>query len=312
MKELELCPEDSVGRFRECVASFLRSERGARLFSPNTVRAYGGDLDSYVRWVERSGVDPFTVSHRQLRGYLADMSRARYSTATINRRLSAVRDLYRWLLDEGLTDQDSAAAIASPKRQKTLPNTLTESEAEAILGCCDGVDARDMRDRAFLELLYATGARISEISSLDIGDVDLERSQVTLFGKGSKTRIVPVYELAAERVAAYERDARPSLAARSGNERERALFLSTRGNRMSADALREVFERRATESGIGRHVTPHAMRHTFATELLAGGADLRSVQTLLGHSDLSTTQIYTHLTIDRMKAAARQAHPRSE
>ncbi|MGN0075368.1 MAG: tyrosine recombinase [Parafannyhessea sp.] len=304
--------EKSLGLFKGYIESFLRSNRGARLFSSNTVRAYASDLDSYVRWLERSGVDPLTVSHTQLRGYLADMNMAGYSTSTMNRRLSAVRDLYKWLLDEGIAEQDSAAAIASPKRAKSLPKTLTESEAEAILGVCGGTDVRDMRDRAFLELLYATGARISEISSLDVGDVDLSQRQVRLFGKGSKVRIVPIYKLACERVANYVRDARPILSAKSAREHEHALFLSTRGNRMSADALRTVFERRATESGIGRRVTPHAMRHTFATELLAGGADLRSVQTLLGHSDLSTTQIYTHLTIDRMKAAARQAHPRSE
>ncbi len=311
MSETESSSEESIARFREYVQSFLRSEKGARLFSDNTVRAYTCDLESYVRWVERSGVDPFKVSHPQLRGYLADMNRAKYSTATINRRLSAVRDLYRWLLEEGVTEQDSAAAIASPKRRKTLPKTLTEAEAEAILNSCDGNGAREMRDRAFLELLYATGARISEISSLNVDDVDLAQAQVRLFGKGSKVRIVPVYKLAIERVDAYEREARPKLSTRSDG-RERALFLSTRGNRMSADALRKVFEQRVVQSGIGRHVTPHAMRHTFATELLAGGADLRSVQTLLGHSDLSTTQIYTHLTIDRMKAAAKQAHPRSE
>lgn len=149
------------------------------------------------------------------------------------------------------------------------------------------------------------------MSKLDVRDVDLNQEQVRLEGKGSKTRIVPIYDLAAERVRSYVLEARPGLAAK-GNTREEALFLSTRGNRMSADALRTVFERRAVAAGIDRRVTPHAMRHTFATELLSGGADLRSVQTLLGHADLSTTQIYTHLTIDRMKAAARQAHPRGE
>jgi len=298
-------------RFRSCIGRFLRHIGGVERLSDNTVRAYSGDLQSYLDWVKRRQVDPFFVTHAELRGYLAEMSRARYSAATMNRRLSSVRDLYRWLVEEGVTTEDAAAAIVSPKRAKTLPRTLTEDEAERLLEACDGRDARDVRDRAFLELLYATGARISEVSKLDVRDVDLNQGQVRLEGKGSKTRIVPIYDLAAERVRSYVLEARPGLAAK-GNTREEALFISTRGNRMSADALRTVFERRAVAAGIDRPVTPHAMRHTFATELLSGGADLRSVQTLLGHADLSTTQIYTHLTIDRMKAAARQAHPRGE
>lgn len=298
-------------RFRSCIGRFLRHIGGVERLSDNTVRAYSGDLQSYLDWVKRRQVDPFHVTHAELRGYLAEMSRARYSTATMNRRLSSVRDLYRWLVEEGVTTEDAAAAIVSPKRAKTLPRTLTEDEAERLLEACDGREARDVRDRAFLELLYATGARISEVSKLDVRDVDLNQEQVRLEGKGSKTRIVPIYDLAAERVRSYALEARPGLAAK-GNTREEALFLSTRGNRMSADALRTVFERRAVAAGIDRRVTPHAMRHTFATELLSGGADLRSVQTLLGHADLSTTQIYTHLTIDRMKATARQAHPRGE
>lgn len=298
-------------RFRSCIGRFLRHIGGVERLSDNTVRAYSGDLQSYLDWVKRQQVDPFHVTHAELRGYLAEMSRARYSTATMNRRLSSVRDLYRWLVEEGVTTEDAAAAIVSPKRAKTLPRTLTEDEAERLLEACDGRDARDVRDRAFLELLYATGARIYEVSKLDVRDVDLNQEQVRLEGKGSKTRIVPIYDLAAERVRSYVLEARPGLAAK-GNTREEALFLSTRGNRMSADALRTVFERRAVAAGIDRRVTPHAMRHTFATELLSGGADLRSVQTLLVHADLSTTQIYTHLTIDRMKAAARQAHPRGE
>lgn len=298
-------------RFRSCIRRFVRHIGGVERLSDNTVRAYSGDLQSYLDWVKRRHVNPFHVTHAELRGYLAEMSQARYTTATMNRRLSSVRDLYRWLVEEGVTTEDAAAAIVSPKRAKTLPRTLTEEEAERLLEACDGRDAKDVRDRAFLELLYATGARISEVSKLDVRDVDLDQEQVRIEGKGSKTRIVPIYELAAERVRSYVLEARPGLAAK-GDTREEALFLSTRGNRMSADALRTVFERRAVTAGIDRRVTPHAMRHTYATELLSGGADLRSVQTLLGHADLSTTQIYTHLTIDRMKAAARQAHPRGE
>lgn len=296
-----------VARFEDYLALVERR-------SPNTVRAYAGDLDAYCLWVERCEVDPWNVSHAQLRRYLAEMSRARYSTATINRRLSAVRDLYGWLLREGLVTSDAAAALSGPKQAKRLPKVLSAEEAERLLSTCDDDDARSVRDRAFLELLYATGARISEVSGLDVDDVDLAGLRVRLFGKGSKERVVPLYQLAAERVRTYLTDVRPGLAARArGAQREtRALFLSTRGRRMSADALRTTFERRAAQAGLGSGVTPHTMRHTFATELLSGGADLRSVQEMLGHASLSTTQIYTHLSVERLKKAARQAHPRGE
>lgn len=295
--------EPLVGRF----LSYLGDVRN---LSPNTVRAYGADLASFQEWVARSGVEPLHVTHRQLRLYLSEQSRARYSTHTIDRRLSAIRSFYRWLVDEGITDEDAAAALATPKAARLLPKTLTDAEVELLIGSVDGDDACSVRDRTMLELLYATGARISELSHLDVADVDLSQGQVSLFGKGSKQRIVPIYDLAVEQVHAYLLRARPTLA-RNGKEPTSALLLSTRGRRMSADALRTRFEHDARAAGLDATLTPHAMRHSYATELLSGGADLRSVQELLGHESLSTTQIYTHLSVDRLKAATRQAHPRS-
>ena len=171
-----------------------------------------------------------------------------------------------------------------------------------------------LRDRAFLELLYASGARISEVSRLDEGSIDFAGGTVKLFGKGAKERVVPLYDLALDWVERYVREARPALLARAKSSRKKddlALFVSTRGGRMSADALRTVFERHAVHAGLDPALTPHAMRHTFATELLSGGADLRSVQELLGHESLSTTQIYTHLSVERLKDAARASHPRA-
>ena len=167
-----------------------------------------------------------------------------------------------------------------------------------------------LRDRALLELLYATGARISEMAGLRVADLDLAGAQARLFGKGSKERIVPVYDSALEWAGRYLREGRPELAARSREPRDE-LFLSTRGNAMSADALRTVFERRVALAGLDPALTPHAMRHTYATELLGGGADLRSVQELLGHESLSTTQVYTHLSVERLREAAARAHPRA-
>ncbi len=299
-------------QFRAYVERFLTYLSSVRNLSENTVRAYRTDLEAYCDWAEREGVRPLEVTHRQLRRFLGELSRARYASKTINRHLSAVRALYRWLVHEGITDKDSAAAVASPKLARTLPKTMTYADAAALMETCDTSDVVGVRDRAFLELLYASGARISEVSGLDVRDVDVSNAQVRLFGKGSKERIVPLYDTCLEWLRTYLSTSRPQLAAHGKDTPTQALFVSTRGNRMSANALRTCFERHVTLAGLDGSLTPHAMRHTYATELLAGGADMRSVQELLGHASLSTTQIYTHLSVDRLRDAARQAHPRGE
>lgn len=280
-----------------------------RLLSPNTVRGYREDFEAFVSWARREGVAPLSLTNRELRAYLSELSRAGYSVRTISRRLSALRGLYRWMLREGRCPSAAVVAVTSPKLSKTLPRTMSDADVRALLETCAGSDPVDLRDRAFLELLYATGARISEVAGLSVSDVDSASAQVRLFGKGSKERVVPLYESALDCVALYLERGRPHLV-RDGRTTY-ALFLSTRGNAMSADALRTRFERRVAEAGLDPSLTPHAMRHTFATELLGGGADLRSVQELLGHESLATTQIYTHLSVDRLKDAAKAAHPRS-
>lgn len=307
-------------RFEGLVEGFLDYLRGVRRVSPNTQRAYASDLRQYCGWVRREGVCPLEVSHRELRSYLAELSAAGYSSKTINRHLSSLRTLYAWLVSEGETNEDSAASISGRKVARTLPRTLTDEQVQEMLDSCDTDTAEGLRDRAFLELLYATGARISEVSALNVGDVRGGRlAQVRLFGKGSKERVVPLYSGCVQWVERYEGDARPRLLLAGKNfelsreaqgDAAKALFVSTRGRRMSAASLRSRFELHAREAGLDSDVTPHAMRHTFATELLSGGADLRSVQELLGHESLQTTQIYTHLSVERLKEATRQAHPR--
>lgn len=298
--------QDSFGRNVDDFVAYLSS---VRHLSPNTVRAYREDLLAFLDWARREGVVPARLTHRELRSYLLELTRAGYCARTVSRHLSALRGMFRWMLREGRCDSAAVVAVASPKLSRTLPNTMTNSDAVALLETCSGEDPPALRDRAFLELLYASGARISEVSRLDVADVDFRQGQLRLFGKGAKERIVPVYRSALARVDTYLDLGRPQLV-RPGRS-EDALFLSTRGNRMSADALRTAFERRVAEARLDPSLTPHAMRHTFATELLGGGADLRSVQELLGHESLSTTQVYTHLSVERLKEAARRAHPRS-
>ena len=302
--------------FRKCeeaVGAFVSYLSEVRNLSTNTVRAYETDLDAYARWANRVGIDWVSVSHWDLRSYLPELSRARYSNRTINRHLSAIRAFYRWLVESGVTTVDVAAAVESPKLSKTIPHILTEDQAVSLVSSIGGLDPVSLRDRAFFELLYASGARISEIAALRPQDVDIARQQVVLFGKGSKQRIVPLYPRAIISFEEYLTGGRPMLIAKRKGDLPptSSLFVSTRGNGMSAASLRAVFERRARAIGIEAGVSPHAMRHTFATELLDGGADLRSVQELLGHESLSTTQVYTHTSIGRLKDAARQAHPRS-
>ncbi len=290
--------------------SFLTSVRNV---SPDTARAYGADLGSYERWLRREGYDFKTISHRQLRSYLGYLAKASYSKRTIARHLSTIKGFYRWLSHEGFEVTGAVQAVLGPRTMGGLPKTMSAEDAARLIDSCEK-DCVGMRDAAFLELLFATGARISEISHLDVADVDLDERQVWLFGKGSKERVVPVHQGAIDSLHVYLEESRPQLLAR----RRRSLgdnvglFVSTRGNRMSADALRTAFEKRVIGAGLDRGLTPHAMRHTYATELLTGGADLRSVQELLGHADLATTQIYTHVSVERLKDAARQAHPRSQ
>jgi integrase/recombinase XerD len=306
--------EKELDLFHGYVESFVMGIDGVRNLSPNTARAYSTDLAAFESWLSRTQTRPLEITHAQLRSYLGELTRARYSPRTISRHLSSLRGLYRWMNQRGACSGDAAAAVASPKLARGLPRTLEDSEVIHMMETCDEKTPQGLRDLAMLELMYASGARISEVSALNLNSVDVAQGQVRLFGKGSKERIVPLYERALDAVDRYVREGRPELLAmakRVDLDGKRALFVSTRGRRMSPDALRTAFESHARAAGLDSSVTPHAMRHTFATELLSGGADLRSVQELLGHADLSTTQVYTHLSVERLKQAARSAHPRS-
>ena len=291
----------------------LHVERGS---SVHTVRAYRIDLMDYARWAMREHLDPVLVTHKQLRRYLGELDRAQYSRTTINRRLAALRSFFRWLNVTGRADGDPASALSGPRRQKSLPHVIRASDMVKLLCVYGKRDAAgnlreqtssDMRNLALLEFLYACGARVSEASGLLTANVDFERGQVKVFGKGAKERIVPLHDLALSSMRTYLLLARPALLRDKTSD---FFFVSTRGNGMTTDAIRKMFKEAVRTAGLDETLSPHALRHTFATDLLDGGADLRSVQEMLGHASLSTTQVYTHLSPGRLKQVHHRAHPR--
>lgn len=300
-----------AGGLLELIDGFIAYIARVEGFSAETVRAYTQHLEAYARWCEREGVDGVHPRMRELRAYLSDLHAAGYAPRTVAAHLSALRSWFRWLSLEGVETADAAAALATPKVGHPLPRVLTAAQLERLMQTPDPTCAEGMRDRAMLELFIASGARISELARLDVSDVDARQRTVRLLGKGSKERMVPLYARAVEAVTAYAERARPELLAAKAPLRADALFISARGRAMDAAALRYRFEVLRRRAGLGSEVTPHVMRHTFATELLGGGADLRSVQELLGHASLSTTQIYTHLTPERLRETLLQAHPRA-
>jgi integrase/recombinase XerD len=290
------------------VDRFLTHMRVERALSFNTVRAYSGDLARFLEWAERSGEDPLRLPPTSMRRYLAEMDRARYSRRTIARRLSAVRSFYAYLRLTGVASVDPAAIVATPKLPSRLPKTVPVALLEALLDAPDPETPSGARDRAVLELLYATGARVGEVAGLSLGDVDLASGQVRVTGKGDKQRVLPIHQEAVRRMRVYIEVARPALKPRAG---ESAVFLNRSGTRLTDGGIRRLMKRHMDAIGGAAGLTPHALRHTFATHLLEAGADLRSVQELLGHIALSTTQIYTHLGMRRLRAVHRDSHPRA-
>lgn len=306
------------GRDRLLVEDFLAYLHGVRNYSDNTVAAYEQDLDCFLTWASNAKVDVMSATHRDFRRFLASLSGAGYAKTTVNRRLSAVRTFYSWLVREGYLETNPAAVVASPKLPKALPHVLSEEDVSKLLAASDKTTPVGMRDAAMVELFYASGARIGELAGLDVGAIDYSDKSVRLFGKGKKERIVPLYDAALACVDDYVRNARPVLLAVRGGglteeealDASRALFINARGCRMCESSLRQRFQKLLAQAGLAGMASPHTMRHTFATEVLEGGADLRSVQEMLGHASLSTTQIYTHLTPERLRETSLRAHPR--
>jgi integrase/recombinase XerC len=288
----------------------LDLERGR---SVHTRRAYLGDLRSLARFAERRGIDGVEgIDLALLRAWLADLAEGGHARTTLARRVAAARRFTAWLARTGRAPSDAGARLRSPKASRPLPRVLRADQASRLLqGAAarsqGGEDPIGVRDAAMLELLYATGMRVGELCGLDVSDVDAERRLVRVFGKGAKERVVP-YGLPAESaLRAWLAQGRPRLL-RSGSGA--ALFLGARGGRLDQRRVREVVTAAGRSEGLS--ITgPHGLRHSAATHLLDGGADLRSVQELLGHATLASTQIYTHVSVDRLRATYRQAHPRA-
>lgn len=291
----------------EALAEYDR-DLGARSAAERTRRAYAVDLAGFVEWVEPLGLGPGDVRHREVRRYAAGLSSAGAAAATVARRLAAVRGLYDFLVRTERVGQNPAELVSSPKRGEQLPKVLSVEQLRSLLERIPARTPLELRDRAMLELAYSCGLRCEEIVNLDLGSVDFESEQVRVLGKGAKERLLPVGEPAQRALKRYLERGRRALAT---DPREQALFVSKSGRRLSNSDVTRRLGLWAREAALAAGVSPHALRHSFATHLLEGGADLRTIQELLGHSSISTTQIYTRVDAARLRDTYAASHPRA-
>jgi len=293
---------------------FLRLEKGV---TPHTFHSYQFDLAKYRSFLDIKKVhSASSVTEDHISDFLKELSKRKLSPRSVSRILSAIRGFHRFLVGEGMHDDDPTENIDTPKRSKTLPGVLSVSEIDAILKQPDtheSLKTRDralaLRDRAILEVLYATGVRVSELTALKQSNLMFDSELILVFGKGSKERLVPIGASAMDWVNRYQRDGRIHLA--KGGKSQDVLFLNFRGTKLSRAAIRDMVVKYARAAGIKKAIHPHTFRHSFATHLLEGGADLRAVQEMLGHVDISTTQIYTHIDREYLKEVHRTFHPRA-
>ncbi len=283
----------------------LWSERG---LSKNTLEAYGRDLKAFATWLAKNNKDLLSVMNADIQSYIAFCGKGGSKASSLARSVSSLRRFYRYQLREGRITEDPSALIESPKLGRPLPGTLSESQVDALLEAPDINDPIGLRDRAMLELLYATGLRVTELVSLELSQLSLQQGVVRVIGKGNKERLVPMGDEAVVWLEKYKNEARPDLL--KGKDISPSLFVTRRGSGMTRQAFWYLIKKHALLVGISQKISPHTLRHAFATHLLNHGADLRVVQLLLGHSDLSTTQIYTHVAKARLQSLHQEHHPR--
>jgi integrase/recombinase XerD len=287
--------------------AYLELERG---LSRNTLGAYRTDLLQFGTFLERRRLSVTEASHGDLAAFLAELSNGSrpVAAATIARKVACLRSFYRHLRREGLIEHDPTAELHGPRKTQRLPRVLSREQVARLLGEPKGTGPLALRDRALLEVMYACGLRASEAVGLTVGDVDMEEGMLRARGKGSKERVVPIGRTAIGALEAYCGRGRPALIGARG---ESALFVNHRGGGLTRQGLYKIVQGHARGAGLEELMSPHTLRHSFATHLLAGGCDLRSLQEMLGHADLATTQVYTHLSADRLKDVYFSAHPRA-
>jgi integrase/recombinase XerD len=291
--------------------TWLRTERGR---SDNTVAAYRRDLRTYVGWLRRQGLGLDQVGESTIADYVRQLRDAGRAPSSVARALVAVRSLYRFLADEGVLGTDPAADVEVPRVPRGLPKPLSEAEVTALLAAVVGDDPVARRDRAMVEVLYGTGVRISELVGLSLSGVDRETRFLKVFGKGAKERLVPIGRLADEALGAYlSPGGRDLLSPERWARRDDAdaVFLNTRGGRLSRQGAWQIVRRHGERAGLGDRLSPHVLRHSCATHMLDRGADIRYVQELLGHASLTTTQVYTLVSTERLRQVYEAAHPRA-
>src|SRR4051794_14510869 len=290
--------------------AYLEFERG---LSRNTLEAYRSDLLQLGAYLNRTGVEVTTAAHGDLAGFLDELAagtddRPPVAPATLQRKVACLRSFYRHLRREGEVDHDPTADLRAPRKSQKLPHVLSRAEVSRLLATPRGTDPATLRDRALLEVMYACGLRASEATGLEVGDVDVRNGVLRARGKGSKERLVPIGREAIAAVRAYAERGRPALV---GVRDQSRLFVNQRGGELTRQGLYKIVQRHAKAVGLDSKMSPHTLRPTFATHLLAGGCDLRAVQEMLGHADIATTQICTHLSAERLRDVYYAAHPRA-
>ena len=298
--------DDPFAELRDAFLAFLELERG---LARNTLLAYRRDLEQASAFFARGGASGWkTVTTQQAAAWVHSLSSKHYTPASLARKLTALRMLARYLFQEKARDDDFTALLSGPKLVRKMPHTLNAAEVARLVTAPTGGDPRSLRDRALLELFYSSGLRVSELSALMLQQVDLEHGMIRVFGKGSKERVVPVGGKARDALATYLASGRPHLVkGRTGSQ----FFLNNRGAALSRVGLWMIVKKHANRAGIAKNVKPHALRHSFATHLLTGGADLRAIQEMLGHASISTTQIYTAVEPERLLDHHAKYHPRN-
>ncbi|HWY89435.1 MAG TPA: tyrosine recombinase XerC [Solirubrobacteraceae bacterium] len=302
----------AIARAWQKAIELLRDDLTRRDMAARTVRAYRVDLDQFAAWAAARELHPADVDPKNVRGYVAALSERELAPSTSARKLAALRALFNSQREHGLIEQNPAELVATPKRTRNLPRVLKAREAAALLDAIPARGSLQLRDRAMFELAYACGLRAEELVSLGLGDVDHDAEQVRVEGKGRKTRFVPAGEVALKAIGEYVQRGRPQLAEPANDEQ--ALFLSKTGRRLGTSDVRRRLKGWARHSGVestAGAIGPHALRHSYATHLLDGGADLRSIQELLGHASVSSTQIYTRVESAKLKSAYARSHPRA-